>query len=537
MKTLLLLTLSAFSLILANAQTFSSVVKAVASDREFGDLFGYAVSISGDHAIVGAYLEDEDTIGGGTIFDPGSAYLFERDSNATWRQVQKVVASDRAVADLFGYSVSISSDYAIVGAYMEDEDSSGGNSMTDAGSAYVFERDGSGNWNQVAKLVASDRASVDFFGYSVSISGNHAIVGAWLEDQDTTGGIGLGEAGSAYLFERDGSGNWNEVQKIVASDREGRDWFGLSVSVHGDYAIVGAVQEDHDPAGGDQISTAGSAYIFERDTGGTWTEVQKIVASDRAAGDRFGLVSISGDYAIIGAYAESDSSPGGLADSSGSAYIFERDASGKWNEVQKIVASDRAGGDLFGRSVSISGNHALVGAFQEDQDALGAFSKHNAGSAYLFERDVSGNWNQVQKIAAPDRDTDDHFGEAVSISGNYAIVGASLEDHDATGEGFRNKAGSVYFFGPIEVGILEKDLGLSLSIYPNPSRGRVRINLEGSYSEVGVAVINLLGQTILSRQFGSTQQLLIEINGPSGFYLLEIRTGEGRVARVKVVKE
>ncbi|MBN4065968.1 FG-GAP repeat protein, partial [Candidatus Amoebophilus asiaticus] len=157
-----------------------------------------------------------------------------------WSEVQKITASDRGVADYFGISLCISGDYAIVGAFWEDEDTSGANTIGNAGSAYIFERDGTGNWNQVQKIVASDRASWDQFGHRVSISGNYAMVGANLEDEDASGADSLGQAGSAYIFERDGSGNWNQVQKITASDREANDRFGYSVSISGNYASVGA---------------------------------------------------------------------------------------------------------------------------------------------------------------------------------------------------------------------------------------------------------------------------------------------------------
>jgi hypothetical protein len=118
--------------------------------------------------------------------------------------------------------------------------------MLNSGSAYVFERDTSGVWNQVQKIVASDRQNTDYFGASVSISGDHAIVGAFYENHDTTGGNAMNNSGSAYLFERDNSGVWNEVQKIVASDREALDEFGISVSISGEFAVVGARFEDED---------------------------------------------------------------------------------------------------------------------------------------------------------------------------------------------------------------------------------------------------------------------------------------------------
>jgi parallel beta-helix repeat protein len=444
-KTLLFLIVLTFSVSNYNgifAQNWDETIKLAASDRAASDLFGYSVSISGDYAIVGAYQEDEDAGGGNTLSQAGSAYIFYNNSG-TWEQMQKIVASDRAAGDWFGYSVSISGDYAIVAAYYEEEDAGGGNTLFGAGSAYIFYNN-SGTWEQKQKIVASDRAASDRFGQSVSISGDYAIVGAYEEDEDAGGGNTLSMAGSAYIFYNN-SGTWEQKQKIVASDRAAGDYFGYSVSISGDYAIVGAYQEDQDAGGGNTLSSAGSAYIFYNNSG-TWEQMQKIVASDRAAVDQFGYsVSISGDYAIVGAHQEDEDAGGGNTLSmAGSAYIFYNN-SGTWEQANKIVASDRAASDHFGQSVSISGDYAIVGANYEDEDAGGGNTLNSAGSAYIFYNN-SGTWEQKQKIVASDRATYDYFGRSVSISGYYAIVGAHQEDEDAGGGNTLSAAGSAYIF-------------------------------------------------------------------------------------------
>ena len=447
-----LLTLSLFSIhLIASSQGWAEIQKIVASDRDAGDYFGYSVSISGDYAIVGATFEKQDTAGSNWISKAGSAYIFERNTTGTWVQVQKIVASDRGTDDYFGWSVSISGDYVIVGAYGEDEDASGGNTLAAAGSAYIFERNTTGTWIQVQKIVASDRGGVDQFGRSVSISGDDIVVGALGEAHDTSGANYLYSSGSAYIFERNTSGMWIETQKIVASDRGAGDYFGWSVSISGDDIIIGAQHEDNDLSGGGTFSDAGSAYIFERNTSGIWTQIQKIVASDRYSGDIFGYsVSISGDYAIVGAAGE-DNDVSGLANLSfaGSAYLFKRDTTGTWNQAQKIVASDRGAGDQFGISVSISGNYFIVGALLEDEDTSGGNTLSTSGSAYLFKRDTTGTWTQAQKIVNSDRAVQDNFGRSVAISGNYFIVGAPLEDEDASGGNTLSLAGSAYIFSDL----------------------------------------------------------------------------------------
>ncbi|MBL4670266.1 MAG: T9SS type A sorting domain-containing protein [Flavobacteriales bacterium] len=467
MKRNLLYLVISLTVMQLNAQNWNEVIKVVASDRSSDDRFGYSVSISGDYAIVGAYQEDEDSSENNTLSNAGSASIFEKDGAGNWVEVQKIVASDRASDDLFGYSVSISGNYAILGAYQEDEDASGNNTFYAAGSAYIFERDGLGNWVEVQKIVASDRWPNDNFGFSVSISGNYAIVGATQESEDALGNNSLVRSGSAYIFERNGTGIWLEAQKIVASDREANIYFGYSVAISGGYAIVGARYGSKDALGNNVLPQAGAAYVYERNGVGNWGEVQKIVASDRASGDFLGFsVSISGNYAIVGSHYDSEDALGNnTLLKSGSAYIFERNGVGNWMEIQKIVASDRFSQDRFGFSVSISGNHVIVGAIYEDQNALGNNTLSNAGSSYVFEKNGAGTWLEAQKIVASDRAAGDYFGYSVSISGNHFIAGAYREDEDASGNNTLSSAGAAYVFCASTAGV-DTQVACSTYIWP-----------------------------------------------------------------------
>ena len=338
---------------------FEQKSKLQARDTEARDYLGWSVAISGNIAIVGAYTEDT----GGS--DAGAAYIFEPDSSGTWTQTQKLLASDKQASDYFGYSVAISGNIAIVGASGEE---TGGSR---AGAAYIFERDSSGTWTQTQKLLASDKETNDKFGCSVAISGDLAIVGAYGE------GTGGAHAGAAYIFERDSSGTWTQTQKLLASDKQTIDRFGYSVAISGNIAIVGAYREN---TGG---SDAGAAYIFERDSSGTWTQTQKLQASDKQASDYFGIsVAISANIAIVGASGEDTGSS-----DAGAAYIFEPDSSGTWTQTQKLLASDKKRKDKFGCSVAISSNLAIVGAFQKDNaEDTQIF---DAGAAYIFERTVT----------------------------------------------------------------------------------------------------------------------------------------------------
>ena len=306
--------------------------KLTATDGAGNDLFGVSVAISGDYALVGAYGDDI-----GANASQGSAYVFVR-SGSSWIQQAKLTATDGAGNDLFGVSVAISGDYALVGAYGDDI---GANASQ--GSAYVFVRSGS-SWIQQAKLTATDGATNDLFGFSVAISGDYALVGAYQDD------IGANtQQGSAYVFVR-GGGTWTFQQKLTASDGAASDYFGNSVAISGDYALVGAYFDD---IGAN--TSQGSAYMFIR-SGSSWTQQQKLAANDGATFDNFGIsVAISGDYALVGANFDDI----GTNTNQGSAYVFKYTGFG-WSSVRPVIDNSPAN-TQNGRGVGLSNGTFIIG--------------------------------------------------------------------------------------------------------------------------------------------------------------------------------
>jgi roadblock/LC7 domain-containing protein len=198
--------------------------------------------------------------------DAGAVYFFKRSGNI-WSNQQKVIASNQAAFDHYGFSVSISGNAAIVGAYYAPF-----NGISQAGTAYIYTLSGN-NWVEQQNIGASYSTQRKFFGWTVGISGDNAIVGAYNDFHDAQGKDFKGYAGAAYIFERNGN-KWKE-QKIVASDRFYDDYFGYSVAINGDYCIVGANQEDEDFQSKDLLADAGSAYIF-KNPNGTYTNVKKL---------------------------------------------------------------------------------------------------------------------------------------------------------------------------------------------------------------------------------------------------------------------
>ncbi|WP_353780058.1 T9SS type A sorting domain-containing protein [Winogradskyella sp. 3972H.M.0a.05] len=462
MKCKLLLVLS-FVTIYSWSQNWQEVSKIVALDRQTDDQFGYAVAIDGEYAVIGARLEDSDQSGGNLMSQAGAAYVFRRDNDGNWSEVQKIVASDRSSNDEFGTSVDISGDYIIVGA-----------PENVAGTAYIFERTGN-VWSEVIKLESSDGENNDLFGFSVAIDGNAAIVGAYNEEEDEFGGNSLDEPGSAYIFERINN-SWTQIKKLVASDRDNDDWFGYAVDIQGNHAVIGSHFEDNDSNGNNVLDNSGSVYVFEK-MGGSWLETQKLTALDREEDDEFGYsVSIDGNYLIVGAYLEEDDINGNNnLSSSGSAYIYKKDGS-SWSQLQKLVPSDRALGDQFGYSVAIRGDYIVIGAYKEDEDSDGLNTLNNAGSAYIFENDTNDVWSETDKIIASDREAQDNFATAVALTEDYIIVGVHFEDEDENGQNSLFSSGSAYIYindSNLSISNIEQQIGVKL--YPNPAQDNVNI--------------------------------------------------------------
>lgn len=370
----------------ATAGGNSELVKLTASDGTAQDRFGISVSVSGDTAVVGAPHEDVEGRP-----QEGAAYVFKR-VEGSWVEEAKLISSDGAAADRFGTAVSVSGDTVVVGAFFADVGVS-----PDQGAAYVFTRAG-GTWTEQAKLVASDGSAADNFGFFVEAFADTVIIGAYWDD------VGANvDQGSAYVFTRAGA-TWTEQAKLTASDGAFRDEFGGRVALAGNTAVVGGNN---------------AAYVFTR-AEGTWTAQAKLTASDGDAGDGLGSwVSISGNTAVIGAF---NDDTGANADQ-GSAYVFRR-TRGTWTEQAKLTASDGAAGDLFGRSVTISGDTVVVGAQYDEVD-----SNFHQGSAYVFTR-TAGTWTEQAKLTAADGGADDLFGVSVAMSGGTALIGAGFADVD-----------------------------------------------------------------------------------------------------------
>jgi hypothetical protein len=401
--------------------TFRSLLKLVPNDPVDNGSFGIAVAIDGAYALVGAPGED------GSGANSGAAYLFLQSQGGLdgWGQIKKLVASDAAAGDVFGVSVAVSGDYALVGA--DGEDGTG----SERGAAYLFYRNqgGADNWGEVKKIVASDAGNNDMFGYSVAINGDYLVVGADGED-----GAGT-DRGAAYLFYRNqgGADNWGQLFKLTADDALDSNRFGYRVDIDGDFIAVGS------PYSAGAGTNRGAAYLFYRNQGGAdnWGQFRKILPGDPANDVWFGsALSIDEDLLVIGS-AWDDT--GGT--NRGAAYLFSRNQGGadNWGQIKKLTASDAQNDDFFGFDVKVAGDFVVVGALFSGGGGT------ERGQVYLFSKNEGGadNWGQVQRLRASDGANQDWFGSSVDLNGLYLLSGATGQDGAGTNRG------AVYVFRKI----------------------------------------------------------------------------------------
>lgn len=368
----------------------------------------------------------------------------------TWYQEAYLKASNADADDYFGFSVAISGDTMVVGAWAEGSAARGinaddsDNGAPQSGAAYVFVRSDNG-WSQQAYLKASNAEAGDLFGWAVGISGQTIVVGTPAEGGSSTGVNGnqnsnaAGWAGAAYVFVRSGT-TWSQQAYLKASNAEASDAFGSAVAISGGQIIVGAPNEDSSATGvnGSQTTNAatnsGAAYVFTR-IGGVWTQSAYLKATNSEADDLFGqAVAITDDLAVVGAYGEDSrraSEGGGEGDNgapqSGAAYVYARTA-GQWTAQAYLKAPNADAGDWFGVSVGVGANTIVVGAPWEASRASGVDGdmldngRRESGAAYTFTR--NGNaWAFQSYLKSVEPGIQHGFGWAVALDSETVLAG------------------------------------------------------------------------------------------------------------------
>ncbi len=381
-------------------------VKLVPSQGGEYEHFGYSISMDGAYVIIGAPDPmPEENVGSAFVYKHEGQKLIER---------TRLTRSGGKGGDLFGHSVAISGDYAVVGVPGHDI-----RPLIDNGSAFVYRREGE-HWIEQVMLVADDHGGGDEFGYSVGIDGDYLIVGAPLDDP----------AGSAYIFKRNGE-IWEEQAKLTGGSSPHADRFGYAVAIEYPYAIIG---DPEDVKGG-----SGSAYVFVRE-GTNWSAQTRLSGTDGEAMDEFGAaIAIDGDRAVVGAPGQSPREP--FSHMGGVGYVFLRTGAG-WEQAAMLRAAEPEDIDIplygAGTSVSISGNSLVLGAPGAHGPSVNGETR--TGAAYLYTG-AGGKWEGVEKLVPGDGMEGNPFGCAVSIHAGLIIVGNYQNNP------LGHESGAAYAFG------------------------------------------------------------------------------------------
>ncbi len=328
--------------------------------------------------------------------DPGDAKYPITIDPLVWLQQQKLIASDAATDDQFGYAVSISGDTAAVAAPKADLPG-----FTDTGAVYVYVRAGT-TWTEQQKIVANDAAGFEEFGHAIALEGDTLAVAAWHAAIP-----GTADTGAVYVFKRAAT-TWALEQKLVASDAANRDLFGSGVALSKDTIIAGAMNAD---VGG--LNNSGAAYVYTR-VGTTWTQQAKIIAADRASNDLLGwAVALDNDTAVIGAPGVRQFTPGFRLDA-GSVYVFTRSGT-TWSQQAKLRPAMAETSDWYGSSVAVYGDHLIMATPYADN------SMSDSGAALIFTRSGT-TWTLARSLPALATPFG-RYGQGVAISASQILIG------------------------------------------------------------------------------------------------------------------
>ncbi len=353
---------------------------------------GKSVAVSANRMVVGGDLAS------GRL---GAVYIYQREGEGNeWIFQQQLTANDGVRHDHFGFSVDIdpTGNLIVVGAYAHDLKL---NLLQDVGAVYIFKYNKEiNNWEQIEKFTSPEPQLKGYFGYSVAIDQGVVIVGEPYHRNDIESNIG-----KVYVFHpiiNENKVNWSRHFGLVPNKTTSAN-FGWSVDIRNGRIIVGSPGD---------YNYQGSSYIY------SWSEEKEnfklesvLTAYDKTENDYFGFsVGISHDHAVVGAFGDDD-----YGELSGAAYIFQHTSQG-WLESQKLISDTPMTGDFFGQRVAISGQIILVGSFFE-------YSKNTTGTTYMFQHDGY-SWKQASKINGEVGNKSDYFGWDMAITGKDLIVSA-----------------------------------------------------------------------------------------------------------------
>jgi hypothetical protein len=432
------------------------VVKPDIDLRE--ERFGSALLLDGNRLFVGSPI-DTDTLGSGSstpLVRAGSVSFYEK-QNGVWQFKQKILSSDREADDFLGQNIALVGNHLLVTAHEEGSKFAGNDTVDDAGAVYSFSYNGT-EWVQTQKITPAKRMAGEYFGKHLEVQGDTAFISATAYS-DTINTFYYRSLGRVYVFVKNSSGIWNEVQQILPPVFDSWIQFGSGISVDGDYAVFGGSS----PSGG---GTGSSVDIFKRDSNKTWQYDTTISGNDTVNIRSFGWsFNLHKNFLMVGSESDETSVQWNYTQS-GRAYLFKRDNSGNWTQVQTIVNPNISQADFFSSAIDFNSNFAVIGSKLEDEDVQGLNYLAESGAVYVYPRSPqNGLLGNPEKIVSSDRIDQGNFGATVAIDGNQFAVGAPT---------FKRtnpyvSTGRVYTYdlqAPSSVN--EQETAKSFELFPNP---------------------------------------------------------------------
>jgi len=470
---------------------FTQQSKLVSPERGSRDEFGTSVDIRGDFAISGTPRYD---------IAAGAAYIYTKDANGNWNYHQSLIPDDSKPMAEFGGAVKMTEDYIVVASGRADI----GQTIR-AGALYVYNRDET-NWNFSTKIITSDYSNDAMLGMthtSLDTENNTIVAGAPGENVWT---------GSVYVFEKNG-GEWSEVQKILSPSPEEISSFGIGVAISGNTLVIGANEANN---------FIGAVYIYNKNANGQWIFNQEITAADGISGDYFGSsVSIDDNIIVVGAF--------GVNGVKGAAYVFKKNDSGSWEELQKLTASTSIPDAHFGFQCDVAGANLVVGA-----PHAWAFT---LGEVFLFNENVSGQWEETQIIQSNDIAVANFFGWSVALYEDQIIAGAPWENTDENGNNPIDESGSAYIFKSpsLHTSDFNKKEASAL-YYPNPTEKLLTIASTNKRIKT-IKVVGVTGLLLKKHDEVNSVNFTLDIQHYSnGVYMVYVEFDDGSKSIQKIIK-
>ena len=440
MKKIFILIPSLFFYMTHYGQDFSFEQKITAPIRSANYIFSEDVEIHGGRAYASTEVDNSSH---------GAIFMYEMDSTTgNWTMAQKIQSPESGTSEGFGYDFDVDGNYMVVGARLNSTDAITANYKSKAGALFVYKKNNNNRWLYDQKIVTSDRAIDDYFGMFVAIHNGRIAAGAPGHDYDTNSTSYLSNAGAAYVFELNSSGQFVEVQKIAAFNRYTQENFPQSVDIYNDHIVLGSTYHTYDLNEANSMQNAGAAFVYSRNSSGKWKQNQKFTAKTRMNFNWFGnAVDIFDSTMAISAFADVyDANEQNQQSQAGSVTLFRLQSNGKWKWEQKISAPDRRRFDHFGVSVALSEECVVVGSSGSDFDQFNQNSISSAGAAYVYKRNQFGLWSHDKKLVQSDRTREDFFGGHVAIENDVIIISCEWDDTDVNGLNPVNNAGSAFIF-------------------------------------------------------------------------------------------